>query len=124
MNGCELARLVLEETHTAFTDADDAMYLDKSPEYWAGWALAFYQWYSSLSFMDILTAVPLSGIISMYPVYHEMDVTQFADHMDALMKAAAPTPTTFRAPIVSGRVDLKLPLRPSSMLLLCGVIHR
>ena len=44
--------------------------------------------------------------------------------MDALMKAAAPTPTTFRAPIVSGRVDLKLPLHPSSMLLLCGVIHR
>ena len=54
MNGCELARLVLEETHTAFTDADDAMYLDKSPEYWAGWALAFYQWYSSLSFMVLI----------------------------------------------------------------------
>ena len=96
MNGCELARLVLEETHTAFTDADDAMYLDKSPEYWAGWALAFYQWYSSLSFMDILTAVPLSGIISMYPVYHEMDVTQFADHMDALMKESSPS-TRLRA---------------------------
>ena len=72
------------------------MYLDKSPEYWAGWALAFYQWYSSLSFMDILTAVPLSGIISMYPVYHEMDVTQFADHMDALMKESSPS-TRLRA---------------------------
>ena len=86
MNGCELARLALTETHTAFTDTEDAMYLDKSPEYWSGWALAFYQWYSSRSFMDILTAVPLSQIILMYPVYHEMDISKFAERMDELMK--------------------------------------
>ena len=91
MSGCELVRLVLEETHTAFTDTEDVMYLDKSSEYWAGWVLAFYQWYSAFSFMDILTAVPLSRIISMYPVYHEMDVTQFSDHMDALMKESVPS---------------------------------
>jgi hypothetical protein len=52
INGCELARLVLTDTHTPFSDTDDAMYLDKSPEYWAGWALAYYQWLSSRSFMD------------------------------------------------------------------------
>lgn len=86
MNGCELARQVLTETHTVFTDADDAMFLDKSPEYWAGWALAYYQWYSSRSFTEILTDVPLSRIINMYPVYHEMDIRQFTDHMNELMK--------------------------------------
>ena len=30
INGCELARLVLTDTHTPFSDTDDAMYLDKS----------------------------------------------------------------------------------------------
>jgi DNA-binding Xre family transcriptional regulator len=90
MNGCELARKVLSETYTPFTDVEDVMFLDKSPEYWAGWALAYYQWYSSHSFMDILTAVPLSRIIEMYPVYHEMDICQFTDHMDELMKEAYP----------------------------------
>ena len=59
MNGCELARKVLTETNTPFTDADDAMYIDKGSEYWAGWALAFFQWYSGYTFMEILTAVPL-----------------------------------------------------------------
>ena len=59
MNGCELARKVLEETGTPFADAEDAMYLDKSPEYWAGWALACYQWFTGYSFMEILTAMPL-----------------------------------------------------------------
>ena len=90
INGCELARLVLTDTHTPFSDTDDAMYLDKSPEYWAGWALAYYQWFSSRSFMDILAAVPLSQIIQMYPVYHEMDIGHFAARMDSLMAGAYP----------------------------------
>lgn len=38
------------------------MYLDKGPEYWAGWALAFYQWYSDASFMEILSAVSMEEI--------------------------------------------------------------
>ena len=90
LNGCELARLVLTETHMPFIDEDDAMYLDKSHEYWAGWALAYYQWASSRSFMDILTAVPLSQMIEMYPVYHEMDITHFAERMDTIMANAYP----------------------------------
>ncbi len=90
MSGCELARLVLEQTRTPFADTEDIMYLDKSPEYWSGWALAFYQWYSSRSFMSILSTVPLSQIILLYSVYHEMDVTRFAEQMDMLMKEALP----------------------------------
>lgn len=90
MNGCELAREVLEETNTPYTDAEDAMYLEKSPEYWAGWALAFYQWYSGFSFMEILKAVSLERIIEMYPVFHEMDIRQFADRMREMMRDAFP----------------------------------
>lgn len=66
------------------------MYLDKSPEYWSGWALAFYQWHSFRSFMDILSAVSLSDLIRMYPVYREMDILQFVDHMDERLKKAYP----------------------------------
>lgn len=90
MNGCELARLVLSETHTPFADTDDAMYLDKSPEYWAGWALAYYQWTSSRSFMDILAAVSLSQMIKMYPVYHEMDIAHLTERMDTIMADTYP----------------------------------
>lgn len=91
MNGCDLVRIILTETNTPFTDTEDAMYLDKSPEYWSGWALAYYQWHSRRSFMDILSAVPLSEMIRMYLVYHEMDVRQFVDRMDELMNGAFPT---------------------------------
>ena len=90
MNGCEFARLVLTETNTRFTDTEDIMYLDKSPEYWAGWALAYYQWISDRSFMDILHAVPLSKLIKMYPVFHEMDISRFVEQMDRRMNEAYP----------------------------------
>lgn len=86
MNGCELARAVLDDTNTPYTDRDDAMYLDKSPEYWAGWVLAFYQWYSGLSFGEILTAISLDHIIEMYPVYHEMDISRFVDRMEEILE--------------------------------------
>ena len=84
INGCELARAVLASAGISFPDAEDAMYLDKSPEYWAGWALAFYQWYRNLSFGEILDIVPLSKIINMYHPYHEMDILQFADELDEI----------------------------------------
>ncbi len=89
-NGCELARKVLTETNVSFTDAADIMYIDKGAEYWAGWALAFYQWYSGCSFMEILTAVPMEKIIAMYPVCHEMDIMKFVDRMQEKMKEAYP----------------------------------
>jgi hypothetical protein len=90
MNGCELARAVLDDVGFRYRDREDAMYLDKSPEYWAGWALAYYQWFTALPFMDILQAVPLEDIIRMYPLYHEMDIARFVEQMNRRMKTASP----------------------------------
>ena len=90
LNGCEFARLVLSETCTPFTDREDVMFLEKSPKFWAGWALADYQWHSDYSFMEILNTVSLNDIICMYPAYHEMDIRQFADTMRERLKAAHP----------------------------------
>lgn len=90
MNGCEFARELLMETQTPFNDKDDAMYLDKSPEYWAGWALAFFQWHTGYSFLEILCVKCLEDIIAMYPTYHEMDIMQFVDSMLDEMRGACP----------------------------------
>ena len=90
MNGCEFARVVLDDVGAAYPEAEDEMYLDKSPEYWAGWALAYYQWSTALSFMEILRAVSLEDIIRMYPLYHEMDLSHFADQMNHLLKKVYP----------------------------------
>lgn len=90
MNGCELARMILDEVCYPYTATEDVMYIDRSPEYWAGWALAFYQWYYSRTFMEIITVVPLSKIIQMYPIYHETDLERFRERMDTLLNEAYP----------------------------------
>ena len=90
MNGCELARLILHDVGIAYRESADEMYLDKSPEYWAGWVLAYYQWFTSLSFMEILRAISLDDIIHMYPLYHEMDLSHSVEQMDRLLKKAYP----------------------------------
>ncbi len=90
MNGPEFAREILDESKIAYADVPDAMYLDKSPEYWAGWALAYYQWLTEYSFMEILHAVSLDGIIAMYPIHHEMDIAKFVEELNLRKKEAYP----------------------------------
>ena len=88
MSGVELARAVITKAYgpkelPAPTNAEDC-----SPEYWAGWAVAEYQWFTGRRFKDIFERIPLSKIIGMYSVYHEMDITSFIDTMEELYKAA------------------------------------
>lgn len=84
MSGVELAHLVINKIYV-YKELPEPDYNDnKSPEYWAGWALAEYQWYTSKRFKDVFEYAPLSKIISMYSVYHEMDITQFFDTMNQL----------------------------------------
>jgi DNA-binding Xre family transcriptional regulator len=81
-NGCEVARLVMDECGWRYPDAEDAMYLDKSQEYWIGWALAYYQWKSNRSFLEIAQSVPVESMYAMYPTLHEADLSLFVDVMD------------------------------------------
>ncbi len=87
-SGIELALLVIEK-NTGVYEYKEQQYSDgKSPEYWAGWALAYYQWYSGISFRVLDKTVPITMVIDMYPKYHEMDIMQFADRIDDIRMAA------------------------------------
>lgn len=79
MSGIELARAVTEATYKKKKLPEPGFAEGLSPEYWAGWALAEYQWYSGKRFKDIFEHVKLPEIISMYPVYHEMDISKFIE---------------------------------------------
>lgn len=63
---------------------------DRSPEYWCGWALAYFQWYSGLKFIQINKYISIIEILNMYNPYHEMDISHFCDHMSALYNSRKP----------------------------------
>ena len=54
---------------------------NRTPEYWCGWALAYFQWQTNLSFKEINNYIPIVEAIALYSPYHEMDVSQFCDKM-------------------------------------------
>lgn len=51
--------------------------LDRSKEYWLGWALCYVQWATSLSFSDLTSFVPIEEMLDMYNPFHEMDIQHF-----------------------------------------------
>lgn len=57
--------------------------LDRSPEYWAGWVLAYSQWYLNKPFKEILSAVPMSTLIEKYYPYHEAPESKTAEWIEA-----------------------------------------
>ena len=90
MSGIELARAVVEATYKKKKLPEPRYSEGLSPEYWAGWALAEYQWHSGKRFKDIFEHVKLSEIIPMYSVYHEMDISKFIETMDEKCATALP----------------------------------
>ena len=75
-SGIELVRSVMEKVDPGRELPEPEFSQSRSPEYWAGWALAQYQWYSAKTFKAVFSKVPLSEIVKMYKVYHEMDMLQ------------------------------------------------
>ena len=90
MSGVELAYLVLDTVQDNLDRIKPQYTMDRSEEYWTGWALAYYQWETALSFEDIIRHIPIKTILSLYSPYHEMDIRQFCDKMNELYRSAQP----------------------------------
>lgn len=82
MSGIELAQKVISYAYPDWDFPERKFSEERSSEYWAGWALAEYQWFTSKRFKDIFSRIPLSEIVSMYHVYHEMDIGHFIEDMN------------------------------------------
>ena len=84
--GCEIVKEVVASVGLGHLQQEDQMFIDKSPEYWTGWALAYYQWYTVRTFARINNVIKPSQICDMYEVYHEMDIMHFVERLNELWK--------------------------------------
>lgn len=91
MSGIELGMKVMgiddssEENWEKIKTYEEGMHAG-SREYWTGWALAYFQWESGMSFQQIEQVIMIEDIRSMYSPYHEMDIQKFCDRMMAYVK--------------------------------------
>lgn len=89
-SGVEIARECVKNTTGKELDVEPQIRYDRSPEYWCGWAVAYYQWFSSRKYSEIFKAVPFEDLLCMYPTLHEADVTKFADIVDKKIRETFP----------------------------------
>ena len=85
-SGIEVAMEILAETTGKTPDAAPQEHFGRSREYWIGWALAYYQWFSGRRYSDIFQVVTFEELQKLYDPLHEADITKFADILDARMR--------------------------------------
>lgn len=82
-NGAELVNFVMEDLHLPEYQGPHEFFMDKSPEYWAGWVLAYFQCTRNLIFHEILQKIPIQRLLSLYTTGHEQDIRNVCDTLDA-----------------------------------------
>ena len=86
MSGAELADSVVEASGGTIRKENDGTYT-VSPEYWAGWALAYYQWLTRRSFAYMRKkGLGINEVIAMYYPLHEADLSKFAAAADGIIE--------------------------------------
>jgi Predicted transcriptional regulators len=89
LSGPELARKVIASTNGKRITTPPSQTINKSPEYWAGWTLAWYQWHSGKSFSLLFRyGLTISWSLQRYSTLHEADLTKFAQIADELIQNA------------------------------------
>lgn len=85
-SGIEIVREIIAETKGQELQTEPQEHFERSREYWAGWAVAYYQWYSDRKYSDIFKVITFDDLQKMYNVFHEADITKFVAVMDEQVK--------------------------------------
>ena len=85
-SGIEIAMEVMLETTGKQLEATPTERMERSPEYWIGWAVAYYQWHSARRYSDIFKVLSFDDLKKMYYTLHEADITKFVEIADERIK--------------------------------------
>ena len=76
-SGKELADIVLADNKPACAVSQ---FYSITPEYWAGWILTYYQWYTGKRFSQIQSSgLTFCRVTKMYNPLHEADISKFIE---------------------------------------------
>ena len=85
-SGIEIVREIVAETKGQELQIEPQEHYGRSKEYWIGWAIAYYQWYSGRKYSDIFKVLSFEDLQKMYYTLHEADITKFVDIVDSKIK--------------------------------------
>ena len=89
VSGMSGTELVFETLHASNIKVDyhpAQIEYDYSPQYWCGWILAYYQWYSEESFKSIYRNLKVSDLEKLYSTLHEASEQKAVDVINGIIK--------------------------------------
>lgn len=89
-SGLEAAKEIILETMNTELDKEPQNRFIRSKEYWIGWVVAYYQWYSGRKYSEIFKAVTYDEFEKMYHTLHEADISKLTDIIDLRIKEIFP----------------------------------
>lgn len=87
-SGIEIAIDVVLETTGKLLENEPQEHLGRSREYWIGWAVSYYQWFSGRSYSEIFSVFSFDDLESMYDTLHEADITKFIEIAEERIREA------------------------------------
>lgn len=90
MSGIDIALECIEDTTGKAPEIIPREVFSRTPEYWCGWAICYYQWYSSRTFADIFRIIPFEDLMQLYPTLHEAGEEKLAATMDEIIRRREP----------------------------------
>lgn len=85
-SGTETAMDVIYLGYNYYPDAIPNDSCDRSAEYWAGWAYAYYQWKRAIGFDTLIRrGLTMKRVIDAY-ILHEADISQFVEWADNVIQ--------------------------------------
>ena len=89
-SGIELLQEIVFETTGNKIPIKESNQLSRSKQYWIGFSIAYYQWYSNHKFSEIFEVLSYNELERMYSTLHEADISKFVDIVDARVQEFYP----------------------------------
>lgn len=110
-SGIEIVLEIVAETKGKELQIKPQEHFGRSKEYWIGWAVAYYQWYSSRKYHDIFKVISFEDLQKMYYTLHEADITKFVGIVDSKIKEYFPETNLKRIRAIYGLTQAELSKR-------------
>lgn len=82
LSGKELADMLIASSAEIIPSSASSDTYQISPEYWAGWVMAYYQWYTAKSFNQMYAdGQTYEKVLMMYYPMHEADLAKVVEAM-------------------------------------------
>ncbi len=84
-SGIEIALDIINEIKDIKIEELKELDFYRTKEYWIGWAITYYQWYTNKKFERIFESISYDELLNLYDTLHEADILKFVEALNNII---------------------------------------